>query len=241
MESSHRLTVKLDGKNYFLWSSYFRNFLEGQGIWGYVDGTTKRPEGDASKWIINNAKIKTWIMESVDQSIAANLSPLTTAKDMWNYLCRIFKQNNEARLYHLEHEVSTLSQGSYTVQEFYSSMMMIWKEMDMIESDIPAPVLETIVKIRQKSRSRQFLMKMRSEFEHVRASIINRGGDKTLDMILPELIAEETRLASLSASTHVPKMAFFASSHQGKERDLSRVKCYPCYEMGHLANRCKNK
>ena len=82
MESSHRLTVKLDGKNYFLWTSYFRNFLEGQGIWGYVDGTTKRPEGDVSKWIINNAKIKTWIMESVDQSIAANLSPLTTAKDM---------------------------------------------------------------------------------------------------------------------------------------------------------------
>ena len=88
MESSHRLTVKLDGKNYFLWSSYFQNFLEGQDIWGYVDGTLNILEGDASKWIINNAKIKTWIMEFVGWSIAANLSPLTTAKDMWDYLCR---------------------------------------------------------------------------------------------------------------------------------------------------------
>lgn len=181
-------------------------------------------------------KIKTWIMESIDQSIAANLSPLTTTKDMWDYLCRIFKQNNEARSYHLEHEVSTLSQGSHTVQEFYSSKMMIWNEMDMVESDIPAPVLETIVKIRQKSRSRQFLKKMHSDFEHVCAPIINRGGDKTLDVILPELIAEETQLTSLSSSTHVSEMAFFASFHQGKEPDLSKVQCYSCHEMGHLAN-----
>lgn len=63
-------------------------------------------------------------------------------------------------LYHIEHEVITWYQGFHTVQEFYSSMMMIWNEMDMIESDIPEPGRETIVKIRQKSRSRQFLMKM---------------------------------------------------------------------------------
>ena len=60
-------------------------------------------------------------------------------------------------------------------------------------------------------------------------------------MILPELIAEETRLASLSSSTHVPEMAFFASSHQGKERNLSKVRCYSCHELGHLANQCKKK
>lgn len=83
MDSHHRLTVKLtvklDGKNYFLWASYFRNFLEGRDLWGYVDGKVPKPtEGSTFKWVINNAKIKTWIMESVDNSIAINLSPFDT-------------------------------------------------------------------------------------------------------------------------------------------------------------------
>ncbi|KAF8388056.1 hypothetical protein HHK36_026722 [Tetracentron sinense] len=81
---SHRLAVKHDGKNYFLWASYFWNFLEGQELWGYVDGSISKPFTDTttSKWVPHNAKIKTWIMESVDNSIAVNLSPLKTAKDI---------------------------------------------------------------------------------------------------------------------------------------------------------------
>ena len=77
MEShNHRLAIKFDGKNYFLWSSYMKNFLKGHDLWEYIDGSmSKSSEGStASKWIVNNAKIKTWIMEFVKSSITANLS-----------------------------------------------------------------------------------------------------------------------------------------------------------------------
>lgn len=170
----HRLAIKLDGKNYFLWASYFQNFLEGQDLWSYVDGTTTKPaDKEAStttkpavkeasaRWVIKNAKIKTWFMQSVDNSIAVNLSTLSTTHAMWEYLKRIYKQSNEARMYQLEQEISNLTHDSCGIQEFYSAMMLLWNEMDMIEDTIPEAALDTVVRLKQKSRARQFLMKLR--------------------------------------------------------------------------------
>lgn len=87
-------------------------------------------EGSA-KWVIKNAKIKTWFMESVENSIAVNLSTLCTEHAMWEYLKRIYKQSNEARMCQLEQEISNLTQDSSGIQEFYSAMMLLWNEMDM--------------------------------------------------------------------------------------------------------------
>jgi hypothetical protein len=104
MDHYHRLNVKLDDKNYFLWASYVKIFLEGQELWGYIDGSITKPTAGStsSKWTTHNAKIKTWLMESVEASIAINLSPLPNAKDMWDFLARIYRVTNKARLYQLE-------------------------------------------------------------------------------------------------------------------------------------------
>jgi len=53
-----------------------RNFLKGKKMWGYVSGTYVVPkntkEGDTASidaWKANNAKIITWINNSVEHSI----------------------------------------------------------------------------------------------------------------------------------------------------------------------------
>ncbi|KAK1391348.1 SPX domain-containing protein 1-like [Heracleum sosnowskyi] len=239
----HRLAVRLDGKNYFLWASYFKNFLEGQDLWTYVDGSNPKPteKAEQSKWVINNAKIKTWIMESVENSIAVNLSPLSTAHLMWEYLKRIYKQSNAARMYQLEQEVNSLSQESLSIQEFYSAIMLLWNEMDMIEEKIPEAALETVLKLRLQTRARQFLMKLRQDFEPIRATILNRGGSSNVDTILPDLLAEETRLKSLSSHINVHDVALSAAVQKTKARNMSKTECFICHETGHIAIHCSKK
>jgi hypothetical protein len=53
-----------------------RNFLKGKKMWGYASGTYVVPknieEGDAAlidAWEANNAKIITWINNSIEHSI----------------------------------------------------------------------------------------------------------------------------------------------------------------------------
>uniref|UniRef100_A0A2N9IEV6 GS catalytic domain-containing protein n=1 Tax=Fagus sylvatica TaxID=28930 RepID=A0A2N9IEV6_FAGSY len=97
-------------------------------------------------------------------------------------------------------------------------MMLLWNEMDMMDTDIAEAALTTIVKMRQSSRMRHFLMKLRPEFEPVRAAILNQGTKASLDDIIVDLLAEETRLNSLSTSDEPIDTALIATSYKGKGR-----------------------
>ncbi|KAF3615632.1 hypothetical protein FXO37_35429 [Capsicum annuum] len=95
--------------------------------------------------------------------------------------------------------------------------MRIWHEMDMIDdTNIPEGALETVLKLQQKYHCRMFLIKLRPEFKNIRASILNHNSISFLDSILANLLAEETRLASLSSLSSPPN--FFAS-YKGKYCD----------------------
>jgi len=66
-----------------------RSFLKGKKMWGYVSGTYMTPknieEGDAGlidTWKANNAKIITWINNSVEHLIGTQLAKYETAKEV---------------------------------------------------------------------------------------------------------------------------------------------------------------
>ncbi|XP_031257396.1 uncharacterized protein LOC116115383 [Pistacia vera] len=86
------MSVRLDDKNYSYWSYVMRNFLKGKKMWGYVSGTSVKPKNtdegyDAliDAWEANNAKIITWINNSVEHSI-----------DLWDQLALIESEELKA-------------------------------------------------------------------------------------------------------------------------------------------------
>jgi len=88
-DSLQSVSVTLDEKNYSYWSYVMRNFLKGKKMWGYVSGTYMIPknikEGDAvliDTREANNAKIITWIKNSVEYSISTQLAKYETTKEI---------------------------------------------------------------------------------------------------------------------------------------------------------------
>lgn len=86
MDKKDDIPVKLTGKNYKTWSFHLKNYVEGKGMLGYLDGTITKPTAvqdedstsTASKyaddkamvtWNQNNAKVGTRILNSVDPSL----------------------------------------------------------------------------------------------------------------------------------------------------------------------------
>lgn len=86
MDKMDAIPVKLTGKNYKTWSFHLKNYVEGKGMLGYLDGTITKPTAvqdedstsTASKyaddkamvtWNQNNAKVGTRILNSVDPSL----------------------------------------------------------------------------------------------------------------------------------------------------------------------------
>ena len=93
MDKMDIIPNELDGKNYISWSFHIKNFVEGKGLLGYLDGTNPQPgssipmteQGSTStgskpvdekviaSWNQNNAEVVTWILDSVDLSISLSL------------------------------------------------------------------------------------------------------------------------------------------------------------------------
>jgi hypothetical protein len=252
-DSLQSVSVRLDGKNYSYWSYVMRNFLKGKKMWGYVSGTYVVPknteEGDTvsiDTWEANNAKIITWINNSVEHSIGTQLAKYETAKEVWDHLQRLFTQSNFAKQYQLENDIRALHQKNMSIQEFYSAMTDLWDQLALTES-AELKACGAYIERREQQRLVQFLTALRSDFEGLRGSILHRSPLPSVDSVVSELLAEEIRLQSysekgiLSASNPsvlaVPSKPF--SNHQNKP--YTRVgfdECSFCKQKGHWKAQC---
>lgn len=192
------LAVKLDGKNDFLWEFQFRNFVQGKELWGFIDRTTAKPSSDKAdelaKWTTKNARVISWILNSVEPSIALNLHLYHTASEMWQYLRRLYTQENMARQFQLEYELAEYNQGDKQIQDYYSGFMSLWIEYDsLVYAAVPEASLAVVKKIHQTTQLNQFLMKLRREYEPIRVGLLNWTPLPTLDICLQELLREEQR------------------------------------------------
>jgi len=127
-EKHEVLLVRLNGKNYSTWAFHFEIFVTGKDLWGHVDGNTPAPDKDAdniahAKWVVKDAQVMSWVLGSVDPNIVLNLRPYKTAATMWNYLKKVYNQNNTARRFQLEHDIALFKQNSLPISDFYSQFM----------------------------------------------------------------------------------------------------------------------
>ena len=105
------LFVRLNGKNYSTWTFQFQIFVKDKELWGHVDridsASNKTTHKEAhAKWEVKDAQFMTWIIGSVEPNIILNLRPFTTTVKMWDYLKKIYNQNNTTRRFQLEHEIN---------------------------------------------------------------------------------------------------------------------------------------
>lgn len=175
-DSLQSISVRLNKTNYTYWAYVMKNLLIGKDMWGYVKGDIVIPDSndkDYAKllavWERCNAKIITWINNSVELNIGMHLEKFYTSKEVWDYLATLFLQSNFAKRYQLETDIRAAKQGDKDVQEFYSIMTGYWDQLALTE---PADLqkVASYVKYREEQRLVQFLMALRDDFEALKRS-----------------------------------------------------------------------
>ncbi|KAF3674131.1 putative myb-like protein J-like [Capsicum annuum] len=78
--------------------------VTGKELWGYIDGADPAPTDPTKlgEWKIKDARVMTWLLGSIDPLIISNLRPNKIAKVMWDYLQKVYNQDNSDRCFHLE-------------------------------------------------------------------------------------------------------------------------------------------
>ena len=80
-------SFKLSGRNFLAWPRSVQLVICGKGKFGYLNGSISQPEPtDPSfpAWDINNSMVMSWILNSMDNSIAEIYLLYPTAKAIWD-------------------------------------------------------------------------------------------------------------------------------------------------------------
>ncbi|CAA0820976.1 Unknown protein [Striga hermonthica] len=174
-----------------------------------------------------------------------SLRSFRTAKQMWDFLKRVYSQENAARRFQLELDINSFGQGNLSIHQYYSGFINLWSEYsDILYSSVSNEALASLQEVHEVSKRDQFFMKLRPEFESARAGLLNRSPAPTLDVCLGELLREEQRLATLAVmggSKETSQVLNVTFAAQGKNRGMGFVQCYSCKEMGHIARNCTKK
>jgi len=93
-------------------------FVKGKELWGHLGGSSKAAidPKELSSWEGRDAKIDSWLLSSVEPHMVNNLRGFTIAKAMWDYLRRIYFQDNSAQKFQLELDIGNYRQGNLSIE-----------------------------------------------------------------------------------------------------------------------------
>ncbi|RVW60693.1 hypothetical protein CK203_053058 [Vitis vinifera] len=111
------------------------------------------------RWAISF--VMTWILKSVEPHLVLNLRAYKTTAAMWNYLNTIYNQDNSARHFQLEYEMTNFTQGGLSIEEYFSGFRTRWTDYsDIVYANVPIAALFTVQAVHATSKRDQFLMKL---------------------------------------------------------------------------------
>ena len=155
------------------------------------------------KWEIHDARVMTWLLSSVESHLVLNLMPYKTAATMWTYLNTVYNQDNSAKRFHLEYEMTNFTQGSLSIEEYFSGFQTLWVDYcDIVYANVFAAALSAVREVHATSKRDQFLMKLRPNFEITHSNLMNRHPVPSRDACLSELLCEEQRIVTQATMEH---------------------------------------
>ncbi|KAJ0078487.1 hypothetical protein Patl1_23949 [Pistacia atlantica] len=81
---------------------------------------------------------------------------IAPAQSMWNYLKKVYHQDNDARRFQLEHAIAMFQHGSLSIQDYYSAFLTLWHEYTaLVIADAPVAALSTIQNLHKTSQQQR--------------------------------------------------------------------------------------
>jgi len=228
--SSVTVALVLNNSNYHSWARLMRRALGGKNKFDFVDGSIPiLTEFDPSfkAWNRCNMLVHSWIMNSVEDSIAQSIVFLENAMDVWNELKERFYQGDYIRISELQCKIFGLKQDSRYVSDFFTALKVLWEEL---EAYLPTPICTCLHRCtcntsefnakhqHEITRSIRFLTGLNDQFDLVRSQILLMNPLPTLNKIFSMVLQHERKFR---VSIHVDESKILINSvnkFQGRGR-----------------------
>ncbi|XP_021899482.1 uncharacterized protein LOC110815834 [Carica papaya] len=182
--------------------------------------------------------VVSWLLNAVTKEIADSLLYHESAQSIWTDLQLRYQQSNAPRIYQLKQSMNKLTQGSLSINTYYTRMKTIWDELKTFQ---PAPSchcgnMKAWNDYQEQEFIMTFLMGLNPSYAAVRAQILMMECSPSILKVF-SLVVQEERHRAIGLDSHAETGHGSAPSvalTQGRRRPI----CSHCGLVGHTVDRC---
>lgn len=174
------VNVKLNDRNYAIWSKLMGMFIKGRGRGNHITGQPPAPSSSDPKFqtwdAIDNA-VKGWIINSIEPTLVPNFLQYPTAQSLWEGLEATYNSGtNYLQIFELMTRASQTKQGNQTLEQYYSNLQAIWAEIDQRQPNkfTGDENIQLYNRLTQEGRLYQFLAGVNDRFDPVKRDTLNQ-------------------------------------------------------------------
>ncbi|XP_078165548.1 uncharacterized protein LOC144560258 [Carex rostrata] len=248
--------IKLDGKNYSLWSQAVRMYLKAREKLKHItDSPPTATDPLFNRWDIEDTVVKGWICNSLDTNLYGKFLRYPTAKEVWDAIATTFYDGSDTtQVFELNKRVNKIKQEGRPVEEYYNELQDIWLEIDFRHPNpmVCAIDIEKFDKCTQESRVYSFLDGLDDKLDNERANVLQMTPFPTLEQAFVRVRKEATRQEIMRKGYEGEVQSSVAMVSKGQRNfetnynsnkfspyvDKSGLKCTYCGQTRHTKDQC---
>ncbi|GMY21722.1 hypothetical protein FCV25MIE_16963 [Fagus crenata] len=225
----------LTGDNFPKWQKAMTRALNAKNKLSFVNGSLPTPDPTSpeyKQWNQTKDMVLTWILNSISPSLANSLEYHANPREVWINLQSRFNHENNARLYHLKRELSSLQQNTTSIHEYYNQVKQTWDELSHLQNHTD---LKDLQQQADDERVFQFLLGLNDSFAQLRTQILAMEPLPPITKVFSILFQEEQQRLLHIRPLPTDSLAF-AAANSSTSRPNHR--CTECGKTGHTRDRC---
>jgi hypothetical protein len=238
MAACIRFEDRLDDiSNYLQWKVRMSIVLKENKIWNYVSSVVVVPAEDhvtLDFHEVKEAKAQRIILDGVKDHLIPHLAKKKTTKEMWDTLKNLFEAKNENQKMALKAKLHDTKMGKEeSVSSYLTRVAQVKDEMVVVGEVISDSELVRIA-LKGFTKEWEVFVKCVVGCEHL------PDWSRLWNDFTQEEIQEGYQSSGQNIDGADDNVALIAKSKKKGSfgRDLSKVRCYCCNQLGHLASHC---
>ncbi|KAF5449041.1 hypothetical protein F2P56_029529, partial [Juglans regia] len=251
------------GENYIAWSRSMLIALTVKNKIAFVDGSLVQPITNDPclrvAWLRANNLVLSWLMNSIAKEIRGSLLYFTNAFDIWEELRVRYLRSDGPRVFSLEKSLSSISQNSKSVTEYFSEFKALWDEY-ISYRPIPScrcgnldrcscNILKNLTDRQQSDYVMKFLMGLHDSYSAVRSQLLFQSPLPSMSRVISLLLQEESQRSLTNAigisfdsqamvAEQSSRIVSTNNTRFTKQKGKSDAICSHCGYSGHLVDKC---
>ncbi|XP_020547595.1 uncharacterized protein LOC105155865 [Sesamum indicum] len=172
----------LNGTNYLTWSRAIYVALGCKTKLAFIDGTFPRPaSGSALFEQLRRVDlmVTSWSWNSISKEIVEGFTYVNSSRELWLEIEARYGRSTGPTIYHLQREISSISQGDMTLTNYMTKLKKLWNELFCLA---PSPkytcggcscgINKAIGEMYTATQLMQFLMGLHESFDKEKSQLL---------------------------------------------------------------------